>query len=82
MGPKFRSDLPHKPLERELADQQLVLFCYFLICLCSTTVGLNRWGFFTPPVARADFWVALVARLHAKAYASGRLSGSQLGEKH
>ena len=38
-----------------------VLFWYFLISLSATVPGLNLWGFFTPPVAGADFRAALVA---------------------
>jgi histone H3 len=38
-----------------------VLFWYFLISLSATVPGLNRWGFFTPPVAGADFRAAFVA---------------------
>ena len=38
-----------------------VLFWYFLISLRATVPGLKRWGFFTPPVAGADFRAALVA---------------------
>jgi hypothetical protein len=38
-----------------------VLFWYFLISLSATVPGLKRWGFFTPPVAGADFLAALVA---------------------
>lgn len=37
-----------------------VLFWYFLISLSATVPGLKRWGFFTPPVAGADFLAALV----------------------
>ncbi|KAG5566234.1 hypothetical protein RHGRI_001992 [Rhododendron griersonianum] len=38
-----------------------VLFWYFLISLSATVPGLNLCGFFTPPVAGADFRAALVA---------------------
>lgn len=38
-----------------------VLFWYFLISLRATVPALKRWGFFTPPVAGADFLAALVA---------------------
>jgi hypothetical protein len=38
-----------------------VLFWYFLISLKATVPGLKRWGFFTPPVAGADFLAAFVA---------------------
>jgi hypothetical protein len=38
-----------------------VLFWYFLISLNATVPGLKRWGFFTPPVAGADFLAAFVA---------------------
>ncbi|KAB2632681.1 hypothetical protein D8674_028928 [Pyrus ussuriensis x Pyrus communis] len=82
MGPKFLSDLPHKPLEWELADQQLGALLLLPDLSLQHHCRPESVGFFTPPVARADFQTALVARLHAKAYASGRLSGSQLGERH
>ncbi|KAF8080613.1 hypothetical protein N665_0932s0013 [Sinapis alba] len=38
-----------------------VLFWYFLISLNATVPGRNLCGFFTPPVAGADFLAALVA---------------------
>ena len=38
-----------------------VLFWYFRISLRATVPGLNLWGFFTPPVAGADFLAAFVA---------------------
>ena len=36
-------------------------FWYLLISLRATVPGLYLWGFFTPPVAGADFLAALVA---------------------
>merc|ERR1719454_667290 len=36
-------------------------FWYLLISRRATVPGLYRWGFFTPPVAGADFLAALVA---------------------
>ena len=38
-----------------------VLFWYFLISLNATVPGRNLCGFFTPPVAGADFRAAFVA---------------------
>ncbi|CAA6667643.1 unnamed protein product [Spirodela intermedia] len=38
-----------------------VLFWYLRISLRATVPGRKRWGFFTPPVAGADFLAALVA---------------------
>ena len=38
-----------------------MLFWYFRISWRETVPGLNLWGFFTPPVAGADFLAALVA---------------------
>ncbi|WZY79129.1 hypothetical protein YC2023_025513 [Brassica napus] len=38
-----------------------VLFWYFRISLNATVPGRNLCGFFTPPVAGADFLAALVA---------------------
>ena len=38
-----------------------MLFWYFLISLKATVPGLNLCGFFTPPVAGADFLAAFVA---------------------
>ncbi|CAL5393460.1 unnamed protein product [Camellia sinensis] len=63
------SDLSDQPLKWALSDQKhsalLVLPYlpqrYFLISLSATVPGRNLWGFFTPPVAEADFQAALVA---------------------
>uniref|UniRef100_A0A8R7QW86 Uncharacterized protein n=1 Tax=Triticum urartu TaxID=4572 RepID=A0A8R7QW86_TRIUA len=38
-----------------------VLFWYLRISRSATVPGRKRWGFFTPPVAGADFRTALVA---------------------
>ncbi|ONK58171.1 uncharacterized protein A4U43_C09F8950 [Asparagus officinalis] len=38
-----------------------MLFWYCRISLRATVPGRNRWGFLTPPVARADLRAALVA---------------------
>ncbi|CAA6663777.1 unnamed protein product [Spirodela intermedia] len=54
-------DLPDQALERELADSSSVLFWYLRISLSATVPGRNLCGFFTPPVAGADFLAALVA---------------------
>ncbi|KAF4359626.1 hypothetical protein G4B88_006852 [Cannabis sativa] len=69
-----RTDPPSKPLqpleeqtqrstgiEDRLRIKSSVLFWYFLISLKATVPGLKRCGFFTPPVAGADFLAALVA---------------------
>jgi len=38
-----------------------VLFWYLRISRSATVPGRKRWGFFTPPVAGADFRAAFVA---------------------
>ncbi|RID77007.1 hypothetical protein BRARA_B03952 [Brassica rapa] len=44
-----------------LWNRRSVLFWYFLISRSATVPGRNLCGFFTPPVAGADFLAALVA---------------------
>merc|ERR1712226_884767 len=44
-----------------LRSNNSVDFWYLLISRGATVPGLYRWGFFTPPVAGADFLAALVA---------------------
>ncbi|KAF4359209.1 hypothetical protein F8388_005318 [Cannabis sativa] len=54
IGLEILSDFSHQSLEWKLADQKLG-------ALLATVPGLNLCGFFTPPVAGADFLAALVA---------------------
>merc|ERR1711994_1189990 len=44
-----------------LRNNNSVDFWYLLISRRATVPGLYRWGFFTPPVAGADFLAAFVA---------------------
>ncbi|KAF4373900.1 hypothetical protein F8388_007806 [Cannabis sativa] len=54
IGLEILSDFPNQSLEWKLTDQKLSAFL-------ATVPGLKRCGFFTPPVAGADFLAALVA---------------------
>ena len=46
-------------LERSLANEEID-FSYLWISQRATVPGQKQWGFFTPPVAGAAIWAALV----------------------
>ncbi|GAY61475.1 hypothetical protein CUMW_210270, partial [Citrus unshiu] len=79
IGLKVLSDFPNEPLERKLPYQK---HSALLISLKATIPRLKRCGFFTPPVAGANFSSCLSGQLLTWCLSSGGLPCCLLHASH